>query len=931
MKKIEMTECDLIELGSLSQIQNNGFVVCTHFQKESMRMCIRSVSSNIGEASFSSTSLRHDPRLFVGKCVQECFSTQMSRKMSTLLERHLGKKATYCAFSCDSSDHDYFITLTKTRDGIVFEIIPDDSCLNLNILKNTKGLAKLTEHTKLATLFDAGCAMVLHAVDYDRAMIYEFQEDFSGKVVYERIKPEKSGTLDSYMGMYFPASDIPLPARQLFMIQPMRVVFDNDSDSVPMTNEVDLSKCTLRATHPVHSTYMKNMGVRSSMTIAIILDDQLWGLICFHAHEEAVIPRGWEVAYFESLGTYVSSCISKIYGDSYQIRQCAVSSVVDKGFVRFDSVSAYFAENALDLLRVMNADCLCVRHLDQVQSWGDADLAMTADALEHASRDAIGKAWVLSELTSPSRGVLCMAHKDTVVGFARRTRVSDKLWGGDPFHVKLLRPDGVPGPRGSFERYVQSGADSLNSWNRQDQRVASYLSSRLKLLLHTEHSIQVHRPHQQRPQGQVGYHTTPTRVGLDPAILSHFSHELNTPVHGVSSALTLLMEDVGLTSSETREHLLHALKCVKSISKIVEGVLAIAGGSEFSKTTRNLERLDISVFIDALSKEFGDKTSFVCTSTVDQDHDCVLVDTHKLREAMCAIINNSLLCQNDEARKSTRMSVSCCSTHREAILAWKNETKVYSHRNIRNSEDTFGLSDADVWYTFSVQDSGCGIHRDMLDNVLVASRDKAGTASAITNSHQGVGIDIYRCISLIFEMNGSIGIASTVSKGTSISVMLPAQVVTAVSSNTEKQTNISAKDLGAFLIVDDNAINRKLATKLVAVACKKKLGVTPVVKAFSDGKLCVEEVNRMRSNGEKIMGILMDHHMPVMSGREATAIIREAEMSQGIAQIPIIGFTADSTGDTKAELLRSGMNNVLQKPLSMRELEETCGSLIPEL
>lgn len=891
-------------------------------------MCIRSVSANIGTASFSSQSLRNDPRLFVGKCVPECFSTHVSRKMSTLFEMYLGKKGANCAFTCDSSDQDYFMTLTKTKDGIVFEIIPDDSCSNVNILNNTRGLAKLMDHTELATLFDATCAMVLHTVDYDRAMIYEFQEDLSGKVVYEKIKPEKTGTIDSYMGMYFPDSDIPLPARQMFMIQPIRVVFDNHSDSVPMTNEIDLSKCTLRATHPVHSAYMKNMGVRSSMTIAIILDKELWGLICFHAHDEAVIPRGWEIAYFESLGAYVSRCISKINGDSCQIRECAVSSVVDKGFARFDHVSAYFAEHALDFLRAMNADCLCVRHLDQAQSWGDADLAMTADALEHVSRDAIGKAWALSKPTSRSPGVLCMVHADLVVAFARRTRVSDKLWGGDPFHVKLLRPDGVPGPRGSFERYIQSGADSLNSWNRQDQRVASYLSSRLKLLIHTERWIQTHLAQQQRPQGQIGYHTTPTRVNLDPAILSHFSHELNTPIHGVLSTLTLLIEDISLTPAETRKHLLYSLKCVRSVSKVVESVLAIAGGSEFSKTTRNLERLGISELIDALSKEFGDKTSFVCTSSVDQAHDCVLIDTYKLREAMCAIINNSLLCQDAEASKQIRMFVSYCSTHREATMAWKNETEVYSHRNILNSEDTSGLSDSDVWYTFSVQDSGCGIHRDMLDNVLVASSDKAGTASAINNSHQGVGIDIYRCISLILEMNGSIGIASTVSKGTVISVMLPAQVVTSVSTDADKQNkNISAEDMGAFLIVDDNAINRKLATKLVTIACKKKLGVAPVVEAFSDGKLCVKEVNRMRANGEKIMGILMDHHMPVMSGREATVIIRETELSEGIAQTPIIGFTADSTGDTRDELLRSGMNNVLQKPLSMRELEEIFGDI----
>lgn len=905
-----MTECDLIELRSLSQIQSNGFLVCTHFQKDSMRMCVRSVSSNIGKASFSSLD---DPRLFVGKCVPECFSTHVSSKMSTLLVRHLGNKPVHCNLTC--SDQAYFMTLTRTQDGLVFEILPGAG-LDTDILESTRRLAKLTAQTEYSALFDVACAMVTDTVDYDRAMIYEFQEDLSGKVVYEKIKPAKIGTLEPFLDMYFPGSDIPLPARQMFMLLPLRVVFDNDSDPVPMTCNTDLTKCKLRASHPVHSTYMKNMGVRSSMSVAIIVDSELWGLMCFHSYGEAVHPQGWESVFFESLSIFFSSCVSKIRDDKYQKRRRGMSSVFDKGFCADHRV--FFEEHALEILRVMEADCLSVAYSDRVQSWGDTGLAVTTDEAEHVSKDAAGKEWVLSELKSPPRGVLCVVHDDLVLVLLRKGTCHDKLWGGDPFYTKLMRPDGVPGPRGSFERYVQSGADCLNLWSLHDKRLVTFLSSRMKAMsTKFVRSMQVLGP--QGPQGQVGYHTTPK---LDPAILSHFSHELKTPIHTISGALTLLLEKYDMTPMETRQHLLHALKCVKSISKITESVLTIAGGSEYSATTRNMERLRISTFIDTLREEFGN--NITTTSAVDEDHDHVLVDTGKLHEVLCAIIDNSLLRQDTDAK--TRMSVSSCCTHREATMAWNNETKAYSHRNIRNSEDTSGIMESDVWYTFSIQDSGCGIHRDMLDNVLASDR----ASTAITNSHQGVGVDIYRCISLVFGMNGSIGIASTVSKGSFFSIMLPAQVVVAsgIRHGNNPKSTIPAEDVGVFLIVDDNTINRQLATKLVAVACKKKLGVLPIIKAYSDGKLCVEEVKSMRDKGEKIMGILMDHHMPVMSGREATAIIRDIELRESLDQIPIFGFTADSTGGTREELLRSGMNDVLPKPLSMSLLEEACLGMI---
>lgn len=72
------------------------------------------------------------------------------------------------------------------------------------------------------------------------------------------------------------------------------------------------------------------------------------------------------------------------------------------------------------------------------------------------------------------------------------------------------------------------------------------------------------------------------------------------------------------------------------------------------------------------------------------------------------------------------------------------------------------------------------------------------------------------------------------------------------------------------------------------------------------------------------MGVLMDYHMPVMSGKVATARIREIESQEGLLKIPIFGFTADSSSKLAEELLEFGMNDVLPKPLPMSVLEEAC-------
>ncbi|CAM9386193.1 unnamed protein product [Ectocarpus fasciculatus] len=918
------SDCDLIDLAAIAEIQSEGFLVCTHFQRDSMRLQIRNVSSNIGEAPFSLPAVRKDPHLLIGRCVPECFSESFADRLSALFQKYLGNRSTRCSYTCDSPRNTkYLVTIAKTRDGLVFEVLPDDeSPLGTFEMGHGGDLCALTVHTDQAALFKAACAAVTNFVSYDRSMIYQFQDDLSGKVVYEDIKPLLEGTLEPYVNTFFPESDIPLPARQMFLIHPVRVMFDNDLSPVKIIgNDIDTSKCVLRSSHPVHRSYMQNMGVRSSLSIGIVVNSELWGLMCFHSYgNSAVHPTGREIGHFENLSTQVSVCLSNIQRATSVRRQTALSAIVDKG-LSTDDIFAFFTENAPDLIRLTESDCVSIRlGRHQIKHWGDADLVLTGPDLDRVSKSASEKNWCLEEIDRPSRGVLGIVHDNLVVVFVRRSIASDKVWAGDPTCAKIMRPDGVPGPRGSFERYIQSGADRLNRWTTQHREMATYLSSRIKILVSTakffaDKTVRKTPANVGDDDGYVRYNTEKTPVSLDAALISHFSHELKTPLHGVSSVLTLLSEEHrSIGNADMQTQLGYGLECLGTISKVVESVLAAAAGG---RVHRKIESVCLELFVDSIAKKYVDSNKLTVTITVPKSYTRVMVDADLLRKTICGIIDNSTSAKY--MNKPTHLSLSCCSTHREAIMAWKSRTKGYAHRNIRNSEDTSNISDSDWWYTFSVQDPGCGIHGDMIDNVL-AFNDGSRIRTTITNSHQGVGVGVYSCIANVFELNGSIGIASTVSKGTIVSVMLPAKVVV-----TEENTvQVVPEAENVFFVVDDNTVNRRLASRLVKVAFRKTTGVTPQVKDFADGRLCIEEIKRVRKSGKKILGVLMDHHMPVMSGKEATQYIRNMEAHEGIAKIPIFGFTADSTDSTKEELLKAGMDDVLPKPMSMKVLEQTC-------
>src|SRR5205085_1476676 len=120
----------------------------------------------------------------------------------------------------------------------------------------------------------------------DRVMLYKFDDDGHGSVVAE----EKIASLESYLGLHYPESDIPKPARKLFISNSIRSIPEASSEPVqifPANNPVsdrpiDLTNSILRSAAPCHLEYLHNMGVGSSLTISLIKDQKLWGLIACH-------------------------------------------------------------------------------------------------------------------------------------------------------------------------------------------------------------------------------------------------------------------------------------------------------------------------------------------------------------------------------------------------------------------------------------------------------------------------------------------------------------------------------------------------------------------------------------------------------------------------------------------------------------------------
>jgi light-regulated signal transduction histidine kinase (bacteriophytochrome) len=146
-------------------------------------------------------------------------------------------------------------------------------------------------------LEDETVQAVADVTGYDRVMLYMFHPDWSGEVVAETRRPDMA----PYLGLRYPASDIPPQALRLFTVNPLRIIADVAAEPIPVLCEgsedggaddsLDLTHSVLRSVSPYHIEYLENMEVAATLTASVIVDGALWGMIaCHHLTPRRITP-----------------------------------------------------------------------------------------------------------------------------------------------------------------------------------------------------------------------------------------------------------------------------------------------------------------------------------------------------------------------------------------------------------------------------------------------------------------------------------------------------------------------------------------------------------------------------------------------------------------------------------------------------------------
>lgn len=333
--------------------------------------------------------------------------------------------------------------------------------------------------TKIEDLLGKVVGVVKELSHFGRVMIYEFDNDYNGKVVAEVMDPSVSQ--DVYRGLHFPHTDIPPQARRLYMINKVRVLFDRTQQTARLIGKdisdmdvpLDLTHSYLRAMSPVHLKYLENMEVRSSMSMSLETEGKLWGLIVCHSYGPTAthIPfTAREMCYY--VGVAASTCLEKLLNANKLQARRIIETLQDR-----KSPNECITASSDELLKLFEADCgfLVVegeaRTIGRLAAYAEAVTLLKYLFFRRSTKILFSSniAADFQDLVYPAgfksiSGVLYIplsGTTDDCVVFYRRSQPREVHWAGRP---SLEGKIGKLEPRNSFKKWTEVVDGTSKCW-----------------------------------------------------------------------------------------------------------------------------------------------------------------------------------------------------------------------------------------------------------------------------------------------------------------------------------------------------------------------------------------------------------------------------------------------------------------------------------
>ncbi len=452
---------------------------------------------------------------------------------------------------------------------------------------------------------------------FNRVLVYSFDKHWNGTVIAE----EGDGVLPSYLDLRFPASDIPAQARELYRLNRVRLIPDADyapSPIVPAESPVDgqsldLSCAALRSVSPIHLQYMRNMETFASMSVSIVVDGKLWGLISCHNRTPKRVNAQVRTAC-DFLGQTLSLQIGARERHMHATRRIELKKVETELLAELalaESFQAGMARNPQAWLGLTGAAGAAVvlqgefhtagkapdeAHLRRLALWlesrGNSDVFVTTSLSEHWP-EAVEFADTASGLVAASISQIRASY----LMWFRPEIVRTVSWAGNPQKAMSPGPDQRFGPRKSFENWKELVQKQSRPWSEAEiDSAADFRNAIVNIVLK-----------QAEQRAELSDELFRTNKELESFSYS-ISHDLRAPLRHIVGYAELLSEREKSLDEKSRHYLDSIIDAAMSAGQLVDDLLSF---SQFGRQSLSLFPIDMKKLcnevVGALAPESKDR------------------------------------------------------------------------------------------------------------------------------------------------------------------------------------------------------------------------------------------------------------------------------------------------------------------------------------
>ncbi|HIK06048.1 MAG TPA: GAF domain-containing protein [Trichormus sp. M33_DOE_039] len=604
--------------------------------------------------------------------------------------------------------------------------------------------ASINELEKTVNLRDF-CQIIVQEVrkvtGFDRVMLYKFDDDGHGSVVAE----EKIASLESYLGLHYPESDIPKPARKLFISNSIRLIPNAQAlpvQMLPVKNPVsdrapDLTNSILRSAASCHLEYLHNMGVGASLTISLIKDQKLWGLIACHHQTPKYVSYELRKAC-EFLGRVIFAELSareETEDYDYRMNLTHIQSLLVEYMSQEDNFIDGLIKhqpNLLDLTGAKGAAICCGDKFTLIgETPKEEELVFLMQWLKNHIEsevfhtDSLAQVYPDAErFKNVASGLLAIpiSHRNYVLWF-RPEVIQTVNWGGDPhkaFEVAQSEGNLRLCPRKSFELWKETVRLTSLPWKYVEIRAALELRKAIvNIVLRQADELAELAQDLERSNAELKKFAYVA------------SHDLQEPLNQVANYVQLLaMRYEDELDIDAKEFINYAVEGVSLMQTLIDDVLA------YSKVDTQAIAFQLTEVETSLEKALSNLRQRIVESKATITHDplpIVMAGSTQLMQLFQNLIANA--------------------------IKFRSSEPLQIHIGAERLEDE---------WLFSVKDNGIGLDPQFSDRIFVIFQ-----RLHTRDEYQGTGMGLAICKKIIECHRGRIWVESQLGEGATFYFTIP--------------------------------------------------------------------------------------------------------------------------------------------------------------